>query len=341
MMEKKSVAFLDLNSDWAELNHPNDLTQFVLKGKARALSSLKGQLKKSIIGEQLLIEYNFWKKFPDESLDKIKASFNSNIVIRSNANEEDNWNTSNAGRFETVLNVDRLNYKEVSKALNKVFNSYEKIGENSEVLIQKYVSNVKLSGVLFCCDLNTGSPYFSINYDLSNSTDTVTSGKGKNLKNIIVSRLHSSYFQKLDEDLKLVVTAAKEIMDLLKFEKLDIEFALDFDDKVHIFQVRPILVDHSNFNFNSKNFKNEINLASRDFVNYQKKSNTIVGDKTIYSNMSDWNPAEMIGTHPSPLALSLYKYIITDENWAIQRAEFGYKNLIGIPYLSLSVDNPS
>ena len=52
-------------------------------------------------------------------------------------------------------------------ALNKVFNSYEKIGENSEVLIQKYVSNVKLSGVLFCCDLNTGSPYFSINYDLS------------------------------------------------------------------------------------------------------------------------------------------------------------------------------
>ena len=126
MMEKKSVAFLDLNSDWAELNHPNDLTQFVLKGKARALSSLKGQLKKSIIGEQLLIEYNFWKKFPDESLDKIKASFNSNIVIRSNANEEDNWNTSNAGRFETVLNVDRLNYKEVSKALNKVFNSTKK-----------------------------------------------------------------------------------------------------------------------------------------------------------------------------------------------------------------------
>ena len=188
--------------------------------------------------------------------------------------------------------------------------------------------------------MNTGSPYFSINYDLSNSTDTVTSGKGKNLKNIIVSRSYSSYFQKLDEDLKLVVTAAKEIMDLLKFEKLDIEFALDFDDKVHIFQVRPILVDHSNFNFNSKNFKNEINLASRDFVNYQKKSNTIVGDKTIYSNMSDWNPAEMIGTHPSPLALSLYKYIITDENWAIQRAEFGYKNLIGIPLLKSFCGQP-
>ena len=41
--------------------------------------------------------------------------------------------------------------------------------------------------------------------------------------------------------------------------------------------------------------------------------------------MTDWNPAEIIGTNPKPLALSLYKYLITDENWSLARKEMGYK----------------
>ena len=63
-------------------------------------------------------------------------------------------------------------------------------------------------------------------------------------------------------------------MDLLKFEKLDIEFALDFDDKVHIFQVRPILVDHRILIL-IQNFKNEINLHLETFI-YYPKSNTML-----------------------------------------------------------------
>ena len=35
--------------------------------------------------------------------------------------------------------------------------------------------------------------------------------------------------------------------------------------------------------------------------------------------MCDWNPAEMIGIKPLPLALSLYSELITDEIWAEQR----------------------
>ena len=35
--------------------------------------------------------------------------------------------------------------------------------------------------------------------------------------------------------------------------------------------------------------------------------------------MADWNPAEMIGTKPNPLAISLYSELITNETWAVQR----------------------
>ena len=53
----------------------------------------------------------------------------------------------------------------------------------------------------------------------------------------------------------------------------------------------------------------------------------------MYGVMTDWNPAEIIGTSPGELALSLYKYLITDDVWAIQRAEFGYRDVRPAPLL--------
>lgn len=49
--------------------------------------------------------------------------------------------------------------------------------------------------------------------------------------------------------------------------------------------------------------------------------------------MPDWNPAEIIGTSPGLLASSLYRYLVTDDIWALQRAEFGYRDLRPTPLL--------
>ena len=49
--------------------------------------------------------------------------------------------------------------------------------------------------------------------------------------------------------------------------------------------------------------------------------------------MTDWNPAEIIGTRPNVLAKSLYDYLITDEVWAKQRVEFGYRDVRPAPLL--------
>ena len=62
--------------------------------------------------------------------------------------------------------------------------------------------------------------------------------------------------------------------------------------------------------------------------------------------MPDWNPAEVIGARPRPLALSLYKELITDGVWAYQRSNYGYRNLrsfplllsfLGLPYIDVRV----
>ena len=43
--------------------------------------------------------------------------------------------------------------------------------------------------------------------------------------------------------------------------------------------------------------------------------------------MTDWNPAEMIGTQPKPLDYSLYCHLITNKSWLIARKLMGYKDI--------------
>ena len=55
------------------------------------------------------------------------------------------------------------------------------------------------------------------------------------------------------------------------------------------------------------------------------KSNPTLLVKNVLSNMSDWNPAEMIGSKAKPLSISLYESLITDDIWSRQRTNYGYK----------------
>ena len=63
--------------------------------------------------------------------------------------------------------------------------------------------------------------------------------------------------------------------------------------------------------------------------------------------MPDWNPAEIIGKKPKPLALSLYRELVTDHIWSENRANYGFSNLkqfhlmttfYGTPYVDVRID---
>lgn len=59
----------------------------------------------------------------------------------------------------------------------------------------------------------------------------------------------------------------------------------------------------------------------------------LMGQRTVYGVMPDWNPAEIIGIRPKPLALSLYRELVTDSIWAYQRHNYGYRNLRSFPLM--------
>ena len=73
---------------------------------------------------------------------------------------EDNWNTSNAGVFKSMLDVNSCDTSAVTRAITDVFKSYENRSSYGSVLIQPFLTNVSMSGVILTCDLLTGAPYY-------------------------------------------------------------------------------------------------------------------------------------------------------------------------------------
>lgn len=115
--------------------------------------------------------------------------------------------------------------------------------------------------------------------------------------------------------------------------------------KTYILQCRPLLGNNKKISIN-KIEQTLFNLKKK-FIKISEKNISLIGNKTILSNMSDWNPAEIIGNKPTKLSSSLYCELITNKIWAKQRSDYGYRdvtpnrlmfNMAGTPYIDLRTD---
>jgi len=264
------------------------------------------------------------------------------LIVRSSSVKEDTANYSNAGAFESVLNVNANDDDALIAAIEKVIYSYESVLSKDEVLVQPMLPNVKIAGVAFTVDADTLAPYYIINYDDSGSTESVTSGASANLMTYIE-------YKKADigtnnQSLRKVITACQECEKLFDSPALDIEFAITQEEELYIFQVRPIATK------NKQAIEIDLSPSLNKIANKVGKSISphpyLLGSKGILGLMPDWNPAEIIGLRPRRLAISLYKELITDNIWAYQRDNYGYRNLrshpllislLGIPYVDVRV----
>ena len=334
---KFKIDYEDCKGDWAELNAPQDLANFILGTKAETLLRLKKMIKNSVIFEQVSFTVEDWESKMTQCLNKIEGRFaDKKLIIRSSSLNEDSFSESNAGKYLSLLNIDQSNKRLLINSIQKVINSYTVKHKLNQVLVQEMISKPMISGVITSRTLNKGSPYRVINFDdKSKLTDTVTSGRDAETKTIFVLRKKKIIEKKYIVFNKLI-DAIEEIEEILNYDSLDIEFSITENKKIIILQVRPIVVDQSSKINQDKNIQNLIKKEKLKFIKQTKKN------KGIFSNMQDWNPAEIVGRNPRKLAIDIYEYIITNKIWAIQRKQFGYKypksskliqNFCGKPYV--------
>jgi len=176
-----AVAVVDCEGDWAELNAAQDVARFVLGTKAQTLERLAPMLRFSRIGAQVTFTVGDWNKTRGAILEKVRVAFGGlDLVVRSSALGEDSFNASGAGRFESVLGVNGADDEAIAKAVDRVAASYGDNNPAHQVLVQRMVSDIRLSGVVMTRTLSHGAPYRVINYDAgSGASDAVTSGAGE------------------------------------------------------------------------------------------------------------------------------------------------------------------
>ena len=331
------INYIDVVGDWAEFNSTQDITNFILGTKADTLSRLENIVRKSHIGAQVNFTVENWLSSPSYAISKIQNKFGkTKLIVRSSSAAEDNWNSSNAGGFESILDVSSSNKHELSSAINSVAKSYGDAGNSSDqIMVQEFLEDVSMAGVVFTCSIENGAPYYRFNFDdSSKSTESVTAGNKADLRTVILAKSGNESLTKVPPELSNVLIAIKEIEALLNYDKLDIEFAVDSKDQVHIFQVRPIVVNHDSYDIDPNQITDSLQNNIYRYQELQKKLPQICGNRTLFANMPDWNPAEIIGVKPKPLSFSLYQFLITNDIWAQQRAEFGYRDVRPLPLIS-------
>ena len=297
----------------------------IFTSKSDVLKLLKKQIKFSRIEKILDFTVDDWQKSKNKILEQISTSFPSKkVIIRSSAIGEDSEENSEAGSYESVLNINSNSNTQLISAINQVINSYKEknnLNKNNQILVQTQTSDIITSGVIFTRTSDLASPYYVINYEEGKSTVGVTQGSVN--KMIKISR--SSNSKILTREWNLLLTAVKEIESIIQSNSLDIEFGITRGNTVVIFQVRP-MISSQKFKINrfDSNIKTKIKKNQKKFLKLQN-FNKLDGRSLIFSDMTDWNPAEIIGNNPKLLDYSLYNFLIMKDAWYKGRTHLGYQ----------------
>ncbi|BFR50079.1 pyruvate, phosphate dikinase [Nitratidesulfovibrio sp. HK-II] len=294
--------------------------------KAETLQSLREAHPELAIPELEYFDLRQWEDDAESIIAKLMARFRQGrVVVRSSSRSEDSHENSNAGAFLSLLDIDPTEEAQLRQAVSSVAASMP--GDpRDQVLVQSMVQDIVVSGVIMTRCMEDGSPYLVLNYDdESGRSDLVTGGRGVS-KTIHVFR----GVQQTDlrsPRVRAMLALARKVEQVFGSTAIDIEFGIDRQERVYLFQARPMA--------SVRDWSPEVDQRIADRIGFIeafvsrciKPKPGLHGEQSILGVMPDWNPAEMIGIMPHPLASSLYRELITRAEWRLAREAMGYRTM--------------
>lgn len=327
----------------APMEDASAVAEIAFRGKARTLEQIAPLLKSAVVPQSLRFPAASWRHDPTVHIEAVRATFGrASVVVRSSAASEDALTASLAGRFQSVLNVSADDAVAVRKAVDRVIESYQQRDRiphaGDEVIVQRQVESLSVCGVLLTRDVSTGAPYSVVHVDRLASheaggmaPDRVTAGVTLGNGVHYVLRGHESDAVD-DVEVQAALQLARELEQLTCRDALDIEFGITTAGSMNLLQVRPIAL-RARAQRLDEDLHRECEMVQSHVSAMMRKHPMLLGETTMFSAMADWNPAEMIGPAPKPLALSLYQRLIGSRAWSQARAELGYRNVEPVPLI--------
>lgn len=301
---------------------------FTFSTKAGTLVLLQNcGLKSACIPALVHFSVEAWRRERAKCLALVQAALGAAPwIVRSSCGREDGLTGSMAGAF---LSVQDVSARDLESAIERVVAAYGEATDADEVLIQPMLKNVVRSGVAFSHDPNTCSPYRVINWSEGGDTASVTGGLGGRIwQGAALSPVPPP------GALHGVVELLEELLALFGGVPVDCEFAVTREGEgevLWLLQARPLVLPAPGEAAETQ--AKRLALIAEKVARGMRPHPFLIGRRTVYGVMPDWNPAEIIGVRPKPLALSLYRELVTDNIWAYQRHNYGYRNLRSFPLM--------
>ncbi|SFD01199.1 PEP-utilising enzyme, mobile domain [Chitinophaga sp. CF118] len=306
--------------------------------KADLLLYLSDIIKKSTVPQFHVISYDKWISRSEDFFVGLRSVLlgNHSVILRSSSASEDIDLGSTVGQYNSiVLTREEVNDNLVQK-IDSIFEEIiekEGVNDKHKIIVQKYVGNTVYHGVALNYKPTSVSPYYLLNINSTNgTTDTITQGVDIPRKIFIQKNIKQEILEKNAAYLVQLIKALNEIESLFEKKCIDIEFGIDESNAVHLFQVR--FMSPSVATIQTAVSEKEIFKEIKHLSNGHFKDPHLLA----LSNMTDWNPAEMIGFNPHALSYSLYEYLITNKIWRAARVKMGYNKEVG-PDLMLKICN--
>ncbi len=312
--------------------------------KAQTLLKLS-KFKEFNIPKLKVYKTSSYSQNKEKVLKDIVKNFRGKIAIRSSNVFEDK-NLTKAGKFKSFLNVHSEDRKQINDKIKEVIKSYKNFhSKNNEFFIQDMAKKTLFSGVCFTRNIETNVPEWKINFTKGADTTLVTSGRSKVKSINFLEKKKIKFKKKIFRKLYFLI---KKLQKKTKIDELDVEFAVSRENIISILQVRKLPISKKkNKKTNIQNYLLKYKNLEKKIKKLKEKNPNHLGKTTFFGTMPDWNPAEIIGTKPMPLALSLYQELITNNIWAENRRNYGYLDVsdshlmttfYGTPYIDVRTD---
>lgn len=293
-----------------------------IQGKSAALKALAPHLQKATVPEFLTLTCTQLHKQLDGFVQQVMQLGGSSYAVRSDAWLEDQAKGSQAGHFLTLLDV----------SANHLKSSIQQVAQSlpghplDQVMVQCMVSTVALAGVASTHRISDGAPWYCIELAAGDSA-AVTAGRAQGRMYGVARAQAPICLRKgeLEPQVALPLALLLELEAIRPGCAFEIEFVLTPSQEqwqLHLLQCRPIAAQAC-WPLQSTGITT-CSLPSLAALQQADLCAQVLGSSTLYTLMSDWNPAELIGSHPRPLALSLFQALIARGTWWQARERLGY-----------------
>ena len=282
-------------------------------GKAATLEWLATRVRASRVPSGVVLTSADWRAHRERASRTIRDALRApSLIVRSDRADEDQLRESAAGRYRSVLDVPHGDPARLAAAIDAVFESYRTIEPNDRVLVENQIAPVAAAIVASTHGLPDGAPYYALSVSRGTRSDAVTRGDG-DVETWYVARERARDVA-LPERIRACLDALIELEHIDGGIACEAEIVLEETGLPWTVQLRPLAIP-------TGDARDVSALRRRVEARLSKRR-----DSPLLGMMPDWNPAELLGEHPRPLARDLFDRLIARRAWRIGRAALGYSD---------------